>query len=107
VASKYRSVRTSLDLPGIGSRTFDSKKESVRGFELALLYKSGEITSLEFQPRFDLIVNDVKICTYVADFKYSEKGRTIIEDTKGMKTDVYRLKKRLMKAIYDIDIFES
>jgi hypothetical protein len=53
-------------------------------------------------------VNNQVICTYTADFRYEESGEAIVEDVKSRPTmtQVYRLKKKLMKAIYDIDIKE-
>jgi hypothetical protein len=46
------------------------------------------------------------ICTYVADFKYLENGKEVVEDVKGFKTPVYKLKKKLVEAIYGIEIIE-
>lgn len=88
---------------------FDSKWESERYAQLHLLSRAGEIENLETQVRFDLIVNDSKICTYVADFTYYEKNKEgekvfIVEDAKGLETAVFRLKKKLMLAIKGIDI---
>jgi hypothetical protein len=88
--------------------TFDSIKEARRYQELKLLAKAGEIGKLELQPRFTITVAGEKICDYVADFKYQTwKGKTVIEDAKGWKTPDYRLKKKLMKAVYKIEILES
>jgi hypothetical protein len=101
--SKYRNVKTVLD--GI---TFASKREAMRYAELKLLAKAGKITGLECQPRFLLAVNGVKIATYVADFSYHAIGKSeyIVEDAKGMKTPIYKLKAKLMKACHGIDIVE-
>ena len=100
--SKYNAVKTVVD--GI---KFDSKKEARRYSQLKLMEKSGAISDLSLQPRFDLIVNGKKCGFYKADFKYVENGKEVIEDVKGMLTPVYRLKKKLVKAIYNIDIFET
>jgi hypothetical protein len=100
--NKYRAIKTVVD--GI---KFDSKKEAGRYKGLRLLEKCGEITELTLQPRFDLIINDVKCGFYKADFQYVMDGKTIVEDVKGMKTPVYNLKKKLIKAIYGIEIFET
>ncbi len=100
---KYRNIKTIVN--GI---TFDSKKEANRYSQLLLLEKAGEISYLELQKRFELKVNNIKICTYIADFQYHDLGsnNVIIEDVKGIKTPVYNLKKKLMKAIYKIEIKE-
>ena len=97
--SKYRNKKTELD--GV---TYDSKKEARRAAELNLMLKSGEIVTLARQVRFRLI----KGIEYVADFVYTTKdGEQIIEDVKGMKTDVYKLKKKLMKELRGIEILET
>ncbi len=100
--SKYKAVRTTLD--GI---TFASKREAERYATLKLLEKAGDITKLELQPKYLLVVNGQLICTYVADFRYrNHKGKLVVEDAKGFPTRDYQLKKKLMRAIHDIEIRE-
>ncbi len=101
--SKYHNRRTVVD--GV---VLDSQREANRYAELLLLEKAGEIEGLEVHPRFDLQVNGVKIGTYVADFQYFDKrtNRSVVEDVKGVKTTVYQIKKRLVKALYFRDIVE-
>lgn len=99
---KYRNVKSVID--GI---TFDSKKEAAYYAKLKLLKLAGEVTEYELQPKYYLVVNGVKWGFYKADFKVTWKsGLTRIVDVKGMKTSVYQLKKKLVKAIYGIDILE-
>lgn len=98
---KYRNKPTVID----GLR-FDSKAEAKRWQELKLLERAGEIKDLERQVRYPLIVNNEKICDYVCDFQFKRNGRTVTEDVKGVRTDVYRLKKKLMAALWGIDIEE-
>ena len=86
---------------------FDSKKEANRYGELKLLRDGGRITDLELQRSFDLIVNGMRICTYRADFSYVDESGPVVEDTKGFKTEEYRLKKKLMLAIHQIKIRET
>ena len=117
--SKYKAVKTTID--GI---TFDSKKEAKRYTELKLLEKTGMITHLELQPKYDIIINGVKVCSYKPDFRYftvrqenneqcynskgewqtptmtGDKEGQIVEDVKGFKTPIYRLKKKLVEACY-------
>ncbi len=100
--NKYRAIKTVLD--GI---KFDSKKEAARYKVLKLLEKAGKITNLELQPRYDLVVNFTKCGFYKADFRYFENDKEVVEDVKGMKTPIYNLKKKLVKAIYGIVIFET
>lgn len=70
--------------------------------------ESERVVNVEFQYRMPLIVNDVKIGDYYADFRvHYADGRIEIQDTKGVQTDVYKLKKKLVKAIYGVDIVEN
>lgn len=101
--NKYRNKKIVID--GI---EFDSKKEMNRYRELKLLEKAGLIRELELQPAFLLIPTFKKNgktyrkTTYIADFKYFdvELGKYIVEDTKGFRTDLYKLKKKLFEYQY-------
>ena len=93
----------------MGDLTFDSAKEAKRWGELQFMVKAGEIKNLERQVRFPIIVNGVKVCTYVADYVYDEMAGRVVEDVKSeftRKDPVYRLKNKLMKACHGIDIRE-
>ena len=101
--NKYHAVKTEVD--GI---VFASKKEAKRYGELKLLLRGELISCLELQKAFPLAVNGVQICKYVADFVYRAcSGHLIIEDTKGQKTPVYQIKKKLMLACHGIHILET
>lgn len=102
--SKYRNIRTTVD--GI---KFASKKEARRYAELALLQKAGRIHNLFCQRPFPLAVNGVALGKYVADFTYSEvpSGRYVVEDVKGFRTPIYRLKAKLMLALHGVKISET
>ena len=101
--SKYGAVRTTVD--GI---TFASKKEAKRYSELKLLERAGEIGTIALQQGYDIIVCGNKICRYVSDFAYRTKdGEQVVEDVKGVRTSTYRLKAKLMQAIYGITIKET
>ena len=82
-----------------------------RYLELKLLEKSGVIAELELQPKFLLIPKTEKggrAVYYKADFKYTKNGKTIYEDVKGVQTEVYKLKKKLLFYHYpDICFFEN
>ena len=93
--SKYRAIKTVVD--GI---TFDSKLEAKRYSELKLLERAGELAGLELQPAFPIDINGIKICTYRGDFAYFKDNGRVIEDCKGFKTPMYRLKKKLVEASY-------
>lgn len=101
--SKYHAKKTVVD--GI---TFDSKKEATHYQELKLLERAGEIHDLKLQVPFVLIDKSAhgRQIKYVADFVYYQDGQMVVEDVKGFKTDVYKLKKRLMAERYEIEIKE-
>lgn len=100
--NKYRNIKTAVD--GI---TFDSKLEAKRYGELKLLEMAGEIHLLELQPKYRCVIGGEPVCTYIADFRYADKhGVVWVEDVKGMKTPVYRLKKKLTEALHGITITE-
>ncbi len=87
---------------------FDSKKELDRYLELLILERAGEIKYIELQPCFRIEINGKLICKYYADFRYFDvkKNRYIVEDVKGMRTDVYRIKKKLVEAQLGVTIQE-
>lgn len=108
---KYNASKVTLD----GHR-FDSRREARRYEELKQMEAAGKIAQLELQPRFELQPafryrgEAVRKIEYVADFRYLdyERGGLVVEDVKGMKTDVYRLKRKLFLAKYgDGVIFEE
>ena len=102
--SKYSAKKTM-----VGDKKFDSKKEAKRFVELTLLEKAKAIQDLKTQVKFPLIKKSAhgREIVYIADFVYYEDGKMVVEDTKGFKTDVYKLKKRLMAELYDIEIKET
>lgn len=101
--SKYGARKQEVD-----GFVFDSIAEATWYQGLRLLERAGEIKNLELQPKFDVIVNGKHICNYFADFRYidTQTGETIVEDVKGVRTDVYIIKKKLVEAIYKIKIHE-
>lgn len=102
MVNKYHAKKTTID----GIR-FDSQREGRRYLDLKLLLRGKVISGLKLQVRFPLTINGFKICDYIADFTYEENGEQIIEDCKGMRTYHYKLKKKLMFAIYNITIKET
>lgn len=116
--NKYGAMRMIVD--GI---TFDSRKEARRYTELKLLERTGKITDLQRQVKFKLIpaqyAKSEEVYTrgpkkgqhkqgkcieqpvnYIADFVYVENGRKIIEDTKGVRTKDYIIKRKLVRWMY-------
>ena len=89
---------------------FDSVKEAERYLELLSWQKQGRISGLERQVAFELVPpqkdGKVRAVKYIADFVYKQDGKTVVEDTKGYRTEVYRLKKKLMLWVHGIEIEE-
>lgn len=86
-----------------------SKLEARRCDELHLLQLAHEIRDLVAhpQPVYRLEVNGRLIARYIGDFEYLDRnGNRITEDTKGVRTDVFRLKAELFRAIYGREIVE-
>ena len=121
---KYGNIKITVD--GI---QFDSKREAARYQELKLLERAGVISFLQRQTKFQLIPDQhapsnavytkgprkgqrkpgkllEKECSYIADFCYIQNGETVVEDAKGYRTEVYRIKKKLMLERYGIQIKE-
>lgn len=101
--SKYRNKRTVVD--GIA---FASRREAKRYGELQLLAKFGDVRDLRLQVSYDLhAAGGERVARYVADFVYRDReGTEVVEDAKGVKTPVYALKRRWMRAEYGIEIVE-
>ena len=106
---KYRNQPTVVD----GVR-FASKREARRYAELRLLEAAGQIRELELQPKFPLYAptrgssKPELVGTYIADFRYREgpRGLLVVEDAKGVRTAIYRWKKRHVLIQYGIAIRE-
>lgn len=109
--SKYRNKKIVYD-----SITFDSIKECNRYKELKLMEKAGCIKELqlqkefELQPTFSLNNQKIRAIKYICDFYYydNEKQQYVVEDVKSeaTKTQVYKIKKKMMQYIYKIEINE-
>lgn len=93
--------------------TFDSKREADRYLVLNGMEEDGLIEDLrrqvryELVPAFDVDGRHYRPVYYVADFVYVEDGKEIVEDVKGMRTDVYRLKSKLFARRYGMNIKET
>ena len=117
--TKYHSKKITVN-----GETFDSKKEYRRYQELKLLEQAGEVRNIQRQVKFVLIpaqrepdtigprggVRPGKVIekevSYIADFVYTEAGKTVVEDTKGFKTKDYILKRKMMLYFHGIRIKE-
>ena len=95
---------------------YDSKKEHKRAIELKMMLRAGLISDLREQVSYELIPAhrgangkiDEYACRYIADFVYVDNatGETIVEDTKGVRTKEYVIKRKLMLAVHGIYIKE-
>lgn len=108
--SKYGNKKTPAD-DGV---VMDSGREATRYKDLVRMQETGQISELRRQVPFLLALNGVRICTYIADFTYWKDdpkdpgcGVTIVEDCKGARTDVYIIKRALMRACHGIEVIET
>jgi hypothetical protein len=96
---KYRNTPTEVD--GI---KFASKREATRYGHLKLLEKAGANQGLRLQPRYPMTVGGLHVCTYVGDFEFTENGRLVTEDSKGVKTAEFIIKAKLFHALYGREV---
>lgn len=93
---------------------YDSRKEHHRANELKLMQRAGLISNLREQVKYVLIPTQrdtggkllEKECSYYADFVYDRNGVTVVEDTKGVRTQEYIIKRKLMLHVHGISIVE-
>ena len=99
---KYGNAKTVVN-----GLKFDSRAEAQRYSHLMILQRAGHISNLRCQVSFEL-VSGVKFAgaarakpslRYVADFVYTEKGKEVIEDVKGVETQEFKIKRHLMLAL--------
>lgn len=111
VKSKYNNRKT---------KGFDSAKEWRRNQELETLQRAGEISELNRQVPFVLMPSytiadkttkqgfrTVREIRYIADFTYIKNGKRIIEDVKGMQTDVFKIKRKLLERKIALGVIEG
>ena len=91
--NKYNAQRTS-----VAGKIFHSKREAHRYGNLRLLERNGLIQGLQTQVMIPIVINGVSVCKFIADFTYYEAGKYIVEDCKGFRTPVYKLKKKILAA---------
>ena len=107
--SKYHSRKTTID-----GMTFDSIKEAKRYRDLSLLQRAGEISDLRTQVKYTLVPSQKKPSggterpvTYTADFVYKDKGgKEVVEDVKGVRTQQYTIRRKLMLERHRIEVKE-
>ena len=101
--NKYGAIKTQVD--GI---LFDSKLEAFHYDMLKMQLLAGEISDLDLQHEMPLKVGGKLICTYIADYYYYDKAaqKWVVSDAKGVETDVFKIKWRLVAALHPEFIFE-
>src|SRR5665213_1891634 len=89
----------------VGDLTFHSAREARRWGDLLMLERAGEISELRRQVPFPLDVNGVRATAYIADFAYRNKaGWLVVEDSKGVETEAFKIKRKLMLAVYGVQV---
>lgn len=105
--NKYNAAGERID-----GMWFASAAEGKRYLQLKAMVERNMIDNLRCQVKLPCVVNNKLICTYIADFAYvviDDRGtaiRSVWEDVKGMVTDVYKIKKKLVQAVHHIEILE-
>ena len=111
IKSKYKNKKIK-----VGDIEFDSKKEAARYQDLLLMQKAGLIRNLMWQQVFVIVPSVVldgrkrPAIKYKADFTYfddTRAGRFVVEDVKGFRTPIYRLKRHLMMAVHGFEVLET
>ena len=123
--SKYHSKKTEC----LHGHTHDSRTEAHRCDFLHQMQDMGKIDHLQIQRKYVLIpaqrekghgfytkgkkkgqAKEGKVieheCAYYADFDYVQDGKHVVEDVKGVKTEAYKIKKKLMLERYGVRITE-
>lgn len=106
--NKYRNNRCEYQ-----GMFFDSQKELERWIILTYDQRAGKISNLRRQVKYELLPSQktkngtLRPVYYIADFVYTENGNEIVEDAKGIRTDAYIIKKKLMYERYGILILET
>ena len=105
---KYNNQKKTVD--GI---TFDSILEARRYIILKARLEAGTISDLRLQPHYtimegykDLSGTYIRPVQYIADFSYIEDGKRIVEDTKGVRTEAYAIKRKLVRDRFGVEIVE-
>ena len=88
--------------------TFDSKREGERYLFLRSEQLAGRISDLKTQVPFVLLPRQGKVreVKYIADFTYYRDGKLVVEDSKGFRTETFRIKKKLMLYVHGIEVQE-
>lgn len=103
--SKYNNKRTEYN-----GKIYMSKKEAGYARTLDALKWAKDpkekVLSYKTQVPFEIKIKKIHICNYIADFVVKYKDRIEVVDVKGFRTDIYKLKKKLVEANYGIKIIE-
>lgn len=117
--NKLHAEKVDMTMPDGTIMHFDSKREARRYMELWLMQRSGEISGLRTQVKYELIPKQVhkdgtkeKGIDYVADFVYERGGETVVEDSKGFRDTssaayrVFVMKRKMMLYFHGITVRE-
>lgn len=100
--SKYGNIKAEAD-----GQLFASKRERGRWMDLRLEEREGAIKDLKRQVVYPIAINGLKVCDYIADFVYERGGELVVEDSKGYRTEIFKLKAKLMLAVHGVTVLET
>lgn len=100
---KYRAKRTVC----ARGHNHPSKREAKRCDELHLLFRAGQIDCLVYEPEYHFVIDGAPVmmrnghkAKFTPDFGYTERGKVVVEDVKGMMTADARLRHALFRHLY-------
>jgi hypothetical protein len=93
-STKYKSTKVLVN-----NIKFDSLSEGRRYSKLVYLFNIGQISEVELQPAFKVVISKKHVFTYKADFRYSYQNKIFVDDEKGNLTAVFKLKLKIIKAL--------
>lgn len=85
---------------------FASTKEARVWQDLCLQQQAKQIIGLRRQVPIDITINGIHVCDYVVDFFFLRDGKQVVMDAKGFRTEMFRIKKKLVRAVHGIEIEE-
>jgi hypothetical protein len=110
-SNKYGARKTHCG----GGHTHDSQREAMRCDHLHLMQRAGAISDLQQQPAFWFAIDGVAVkypngrrVGVTFDFAYQERGRSVVEDSKGMRVRDWPLRRAIFEALHpDIEVRET
>jgi hypothetical protein len=89
----------------VDGQRFADRREADLFLELRTLQRAGTIADLRRHAKLPLMVNGILVDTYTALFSFRREGQKVLVVT-GWQSDLQKLQKKLVEAIYGITVME-